>query len=42
MSSQRTFGGLPVLLEPARTRNHGTLTHDHAQERSLRARPKGS
>ncbi len=42
MSSQRTLGGLPVLLEPARTRNDGTITHDHAKERSLRGRPKGS
>ena len=30
MSSHRTFGGLPALPEPARTRNDDTLTHDHA------------
>ena len=30
MSSHRTLGGLPALLEPARTRTDDTLTHDHA------------
>jgi len=30
MSSHGTVGGLPVLLEPARTRNDDTLMHDHA------------
>ncbi len=33
MSSPRTLGGLPVLLEPARTRKHGTITHAHARSR---------
>ena len=33
MSSRRTLGGLPVPLEPARTRKHGTITHAHARSR---------
>ena len=30
MSSHRTVGGLPALLQPARTRNDTTRTHDQA------------
>ena len=41
MSSHRTFGGLPALPEPGRTRNDARRTHDPVDPWSLRGHPKG-
>ena len=38
MSAHSTVGGLPALVEPVRTRNDDTLTHDHVEPWPRRGR----